>query len=483
MGPMPYRSLADFLDELGQAGELARVDARVDPRLEMAEIAQRVARSKGPALLFASPEGSDVPVVTNLLGTPGRIERALGGAPAQAAQRLAEVVMPSGPESWLARLKTGAHESLVRRYQARTVKTGPCQQVVRLASDVDLGAWPIVQSGSGEPGPTITAGQLWMLDPDAPRTAIGRFDLAVVGAQELALFAAPHEEPARLLGRAKRPVPAAVVLGGDPLELLAAAAPLPVGFDAAGLASLLGERPAELVRCRTTGLEVPAGADIVLEGLIDPAQEPVEAGPLVSGAGCYAPARLVKRMRVTAITHRGNPVFPALATGAPPNELGQIARAMQRVVLPLVRLAIPELVDYELPMFGAVRGCAVVSIDKSHAGQARKVAQALWGYDGLTFARLVVIVDADVDVCDAAAVAQAVADRFDPGGDLVLADGPADPWLWDPGRAGLSTRMALDATRKLPGESRAPGATPVEMPAGLRQRVDERWLEFGLGPG
>lgn len=481
-GRMPNRSLADFLEELGQAGELIRVEAEVDPRLEIAEITRRAGRADGPVLLFGSPKGCDVPLVTNLLGSRARIERALGASLAELAERLSLAVAPAEPESWLERLKTAPHESAIRRFLPRSVKTGPCQQVIRLGADVDLRRLPALQSGSAEPGPTITAGQLWMLEPHGPRTVIGRYDLSVLDDLRLAPFLSPYDEPARLLRGAREPVPVAVVLGGDPIGLLAAAAPLPPGFDAAALAGLLGGRPVELVRCRSVALEVPAEADIVIEGYLESSEPWVEVGPLATAAGHYAPARQAPVIRVTAITHRANPVFPAIVPGPPPNEACQMASALRRILLPLVRLSIPELVAYDLPMFGGVRHWAVVAIRKSYAGQARKAAQAVWGYDPLAFSRLLVIVDEGVDVADPLAVLRAISDHMDPGRDVILADGPADPWTANPATDALSTRMAIDATRKLPGETSGVLRVPVEAAHAVRELVDRRWLEYGLGP-
>jgi 4-hydroxy-3-polyprenylbenzoate decarboxylase len=479
---MPNRSLADFLEELGQAGELIRVEAEVDPRLEVAEITRRTSQADGPALLFGSPKGSELPLVAHLLGTPARIERALGASLKELSERLSQAVAPPEPEGWLERLKTAPHESAIRKFMPRSVKTGPCQQVIRLGGDVDLRRLPALQTGGEEPGPTITAGQLWMLDPNTSRTVIGRYDLPVLDDQRLAAFLSPAHEPARLLCEAREPVPVAIVLGGDPVGLLAAAAPLPPGFDAAALAGLLSERPTELVRCRSVPLEVPAEADIILEGYIDPAEPRVDAGPLVTPAGYYAPARQVPVIRIGAITHRANPVFPALVAGDPPNEACQMAVALRRILLPLVRLSIPELVDYHLPMFGGVRHWLVASMRKSYAGQAHKVAQSVWGYDPLALSRLLVIVDEGVTVTDSAAVLRAISDHVDPASDVILAQGPADPWLADVSADGLSTRMAIDATRKLPGERRGAIRVPLSTSPTVRQLVNQRWLEYGLGP-
>jgi 4-hydroxy-3-polyprenylbenzoate decarboxylase len=479
---MPNRSLADFLEELGQAGELVRVEAEVDPRLEVAELTRRAGCGDGPALLLATPRGSEIPLVTHLFGTQARIERALGAPLAAVAERLALAVAPPEPESWLERLKTAPHESAIRKFLPRSVKTGPCQQVVRLGADVDLRCLPALQTGAAEPGATITAGQFWMLDPHSPRTVVGHYDLPVLDPTHLAVCLSPADEAARLLGTAREPVPVAIVLGGDPVGLLAAAAPLPPGFDAVALAGLLTERPGELVRCRSSALEVPAEADLVLEGYLDPAAPPVDIGPRVTAAGYYAPARLAPVIGVAAITHRANPLFPALVPGAIPNEACQMANALRRVLLPLVRLSIPELVDYDLPLFGGVRHWVVVSIRKSYAGQARKVAQAVWGYDPLLYSRVLVIVDESVTPRDPVAVLRAISEHVDPGRDVILASGPADPWLAAPATAGLSTRMALDATRKLPGETAAPLRTPFTSSAEVRELVERRWLEYGLGP-
>lgn len=479
---MPNRSLADFLEELGQTGELIRVEAEVDPRLEVAEITRRAGQADGPALLFATPRGYDVPLVTHLFGTQARIERALGGSLAAVAERLALAVAPPEPESWLERLKTGTHESAIRRFLPRGVKTGPCQQVIRLGADVDLRRLPALQTGTAEAGATITAGQFWMLDPHSPRTVVGRYDLPVLDETRLAVVLSPADEPTRLLGTAREPVPVAIVLGGDPVGLLAAAAPLPPGFDAVALAGLLTERPVELVRCRTIALDVPAEADLVIEGYLDPAAPHVDVGPRVTPAGYYAPARSAPVLRVTALTHRANPVLPALVPGEPPNEACQMARALRRVLLPLVRLSIPELVDYDLPLFGGVRHWLVVSMRKSYAGQARKVAQAVWGYDPLLHSRTLVIVDDGVPVGDPVAVLRAINDHLDPGRDVILNSGPADPWHADPSVDGLSTRMALDATRKLPGETSGPLRMDFAASAEVRALVEQRWLEYGLGP-
>ncbi len=276
-------------------------------------------------------------------------------------------------------------------------------------------------------------------------------------------------------------MPLAVVLGGDPAGLLAAEAPLPPGADVSAVAGLLGGKPRELINCRTIELAVPADAEIVIEGFVDPSEPPVEVGQLVTPSGHCRVSPLTPVMHVTALTHRANPVLPAMIPGRPPTEATVIRRALHRIFLPLVRLAIPELVDYDLPSFGAARHVVVISIRKTYAGQARKVAHAVWGLRQLMFARLLVMVDEEVDVRGPEAVWSAVSDHVDPAADVVFQEGPSDPLDSVAPPGALGRRMALDATVKLPGERRYTNGQRAETPEEICRLVTERWKEYGLG--
>jgi len=453
---MSYRCLADFLEELGHAGELVRVEAEVDPLLETAEIVGRQAQTGGPAVLFGAVKGHDMPVLANLLGTEGRICRSLGvPSLAAVAERIAALAQPAEPEGWFERLKTAPHVAALSSVLPRRVKSGACQQIVRLGQDVDLGVLPLLQTAPGEAGRAITAGILLCAEPDAHRQIAARYDLQLLAPDRLAACWAAHDEPAGLLaeyGRRNQPMPLAVFLGGDPALLLAAAAPLPPLADVCALAGLLRQKPLEMVPCRSVDLVVPADAEIVIEGFVDPAEPPQTAGPLFTPNGLYGRARPVPVMHVTAITHRANPIFPAMVFRRPPHEACVIERAVARIFLPLVRLAIPELVDYDLPMFGAARHWATISIQKTYAGQARRVANAAWGLRQLMFAKVLVIVDAEVDVQDMQQVLAVMALNVNPGRDVVIEAGPPDPL--DPATPPgiLGQRMAIDATRKLAEE-------------------------------
>jgi len=475
--------LPDLLEELEQARELVRVEAEVDPVLEVAEVTDRAAEAG--ALLFGSVRGHDLPVLTNLLGQPERICRALGaGGLDELALRVAEAVHPTQPEGWLERLKSLPGRKALKGLAPKSVRTGVCQQVVRLGGDVDLGRLPVLKSRPDEAARAITAGQVVSVEPDSDERVVGRYDLQVLDRNRLAVCWDPTDDHARLLGeyrRRREPMPLAVVLGGDPAALLAAMAPLPPGADAWAVAGLLRARPLDLVAGRSAALAVPADAEIVLEGHVDPAEPPVEAGPLATPVGYYTRPRPAPVMHATGLTHRANPIYPALVPGTPPNEMTVTGRALVQVFLPVLKLAVPGLVDCEMPQFGAARHWALVSVRKTYAGQARQVAGALWALRPAMFGKVLVVVDEHVDVHDAEEVWYAVATSADPGRDVFFADGPPDPLDPAAPAESLGRRMAIDATIKLPEERRGPGAQPALMSEEVRQLVAGRWAEYGIG--
>ena len=489
MAVMPYRCLADFLEELGHAGELTRVEDEVDPALEAAEIVARSAKLGGPALLFGAVKGHDLPVLCNLLATEGRICRALGVASLdEVADRIARLLDAASPEGWFERLKAGAQPIALNGIMPHKVKSAAAQQIVRLGSDIDLGELPLLQVAPGEAdiksggadipvclavpdfrgrqeclphhdekcARAITGVPVFSAEPDSHRPVAGRFDLQRIDRTRLAVCWAAHDEHARLMSeyRARsQKMPLAVVIGGDPAFLLAASAPLPPGGDVCAVAGLLREKSLDVTACRSVDLDVPAEAEIILEGFIDPAQPSVEAGPLCGPMGHPTLPRSAPAMQVTAVTHRANPIYAVMVPGRPPHEACTVARAMHRVFMPLARLAMPELVDYDLPEFAAARHWAAVSIRKTYPGQGRRAAHAAWGLPPMMFAKVLVVVDDDVDVHDHEEVLAAVTSNMRPDRDVLIERGPADPF--DPAASpdALGQKMALDATRKLASES------------------------------
>ena len=482
---MAYRCLAEFLDELGQSGELVRVEASVDPILEAAEIANRLTRAGGPAVLFGAPAGHELPLLANLLGTQTRICRVLDVSSLdEARQAISELVSPREPAGWVERIKTGASISALDGLLPKTVRTAACQQVVQLGSDVDLGEWPVPQSLPEESGRTITAGQVFTSDPDSHLPHVGRYDVRIVGRDRMAVRWHAHHVPAGQLAEHRRKdkrMPVAVVLGGDPVCLLAAMTGQVSAGDVLALAGYLRRKPSELVACRTVALSVLADAELVIEGHIDPSEPPLDIGTVCTPSGHYTNLNPHSVIHVTAVTHRTNPVCPAMTAGSPPTEATVINRSLQRIFLPLVQMAVPELTDYNLPDFAAARHMAFVAIRKANIGQTRSAAARLWGQPPLAFARVLVIVDEGVDVRDPAAVWAAVSLNTDPDADVFFQQGTPDPLTPAPGSQPLAQMMAIDATVKIPGERHASGPRPATMDEEIERLISSRWEGYGLG--
>ena len=518
---MPYKSLADFLEELGQAGELARVEAEVDPVLEIAAIAARASVADGPALLFTRVKGCDFPVVANLLAVPGRICRVLGvRSLSDAAARVARAVGPGEAPGLLERLGIGGQGRL-DQLAPRQVRSGPCQQIVWLGDDIDLGRLPLVQAGEGEAGPAIHAAAILTAEPDSHRPLVSRSTLQPVGRDRMAVGWAPWDEPAQWLLEYRRRgqrMPVAAILGGDPAFLLAASALVSPGVDAPALAGLLRDKAIDVVEGRSIELHVPAEADIVIEGYVDPADPPVEAGPLVVPLGCYTTPRSLAVMRVTAVTHRANPIYwasaagvtwpaawdrPETGTGTSPqpvpqathadrlgasphfgtgrHEIAVIDACMARIVGPLVRAALPEIVDYAMPEYGAGRHWAVIAIHKTYAGQARRVAAAALGLRQFAAAKVVVVVDDSSPLAADGHCERAISLHVAPARDIFTLAGPADPY--DPASApgGLGQKVIIDATSKLPEELGGPVPRAAVVSRETIERIESLGLPSGLG--
>ncbi len=486
---MSYRRLAEFLEVLDQSSELVRVGVSVCPDLEAAEIVRRLRKKRGPAVLFGDIEGSDIPLVANVLGTESRICRALGvGSLEEMAERIDRLVRRPESQGWFERITSSSASVAMGKLSPLTVKTAACQQVVRLGADVDLGALPAPRSADGESTRSITAGRLVTADVETGHAYVGRHDARLLDQARLAIHWNAHDIPAAMRSdyRAKNTaMPVAIVLGGDPAGLLAAMGPLPAGTDPVALAGLFREKACEQVRCRTLDLMAPADAEIVIEGFVDPAQPPLDERPLdgelaPGPMGYYLPLGPPAVMRVTAITQRANPVFPAIIPTGPTGEATVITRALRRILRPLVRLAIPELVDYEFPTFGAARHWAFVSFRKTHAGQAQRVAHAVWGLGEMMFSKLLVVVDEQVDVHDHGQVWAAIASHVDPGRDVGFGQGPVDP-LDSAAAEGVSAgRMVFDATAKLPGERGVKPLQRATVSEEVRRLVTGRWDEYGV---
>ena len=494
--------LADDLARWHDLRELVRVSAEVDPVCEVAAITDRVRRSAdgGPALLFDHVRGHTLPVVTNLLGSPRRISSAFGVPSLDGlSQRIDDWLAMSLPRGVVDTWKLLPRLAELAQWPPTLVKSGLCQQVVKLGRDVNLAELPALTMWPNDAGPTITWGQLHtrspkntdkretdrsVRPPEETRRHVCVVPLQVLGRDGLLIHGHEQLESWSLLAayRARgQQMPVAVVLGGDPVTSIAAWAPLPSRTDGLIFAGFLRNKPVEVVAARSVPLDVPASAEIVLEGFVDPQSAFEQAGPIGRDTGFISSAEALPRLRVTAITHRANPVFPAMVPGAAPAESHWLDRACERLLLPIARLWIPELVDWRFPFAGACRHFAFASVRKTYAQQARKVLHALWSLPRVSTAKMLVLVDDDIDVQDENAVWSCVAAHADPARDLVLWDGPADPLDHATAIRGIGRKLGIDATRKRPDElGAAMSAPPLRWTAEIEERLTSRWPEFGL---
>ena len=484
---MPHDFVSDFLAKLQDAGELVRVAAPVDAALELAAITDRAAKSPegGPAILFESVKNSSMPVVANLLGSRRRLCLALGvDSLDQASAMMDRMLNGEASSGWLDALKLTATLSPSNRVAPRVIKTAVCQQVVKLGRDVNLWDLPIPRCWPDEANPTLTAAQTLTRHPTTGAEHWGSYPLQVVGPREIVPHWHRQHEGHRhwqTAVRERKQLPVAMSLGGDPLLTLMAAAPLPVGVDRGLFGGHLRGASLDLVKGRSVELDVPAGAEIIIEGYIDHAAAPQMAPPIASGSGHYSLPEELPVIQVTAITHRANPVLPVVVAGRPPCEESWISLALERLFLPMVRRLIPEVIDWHQPFAGAGRHLLFVSICKESPQQARRVLSALRGLNHFGQSKLIVVVDADVNVQHEAEVWFAVGSHAHPGRDYVFHEGPT---FMDDHAAplrGIGHAVGIDATRKLPDEGH-PRAWPpaLQHPDELLARVQERWSELGM---
>ncbi|MGD9722436.1 MAG: UbiD family decarboxylase domain-containing protein [Pirellulales bacterium] len=483
---MAYASLAEFLGELAGDGELARIKAEVDPALEVAEITRRAARGNGPALLFENVRGASSALVTNLLGSEARVCRALAIDSLDAiAARIDSLIDEHTPRNWFERLKTSADATGADKFRPKPVKSGPCQQVVRLGRDVELNALPLVSQWPGETGAALTAGLVITHDPAAPdKRSATVCPLVALDLNRLAVIEDPASALARQWGASKQAgqrMPVAVVLGGDPACLVAAHLDLPPGVDFYHLTGLLRAKALDVVTCRTHAFEVPAEADLILEGYLDPDVPPVPV-TCGSGGGHLGLARRAPVLQVSAITQRTHAVVPAVIQSHAPGEAGALLKVRERMLLPALRTLAPALVDLHLPALGGSLSYAFASLAKTYAYQARQVASALWGSAALAGARVLVLVDADVDVRDVRGILAEIGAHASPDHDFFSYEGPLAAAGHGGEPAALGRHFGVDATSKLPGEHPGPAAQRFSGSAEIARLVSQRWAEYGLPP-
>jgi len=462
-----FRSLGEFLDALEERGDLVRVPTPVSRDLEIAELTQRVHRSDGPALLFENVPGSTLPVATNVLGSSRRTALALGAERlddvAERVARLTRLRPPAGLGAALRDLD-GTIETLssVRALAPKRVRSGPCQEVEE--TDVDLDRLPILKCWPKDGGRTVTFPVVVTSDPETGTPHAGIYRLQQYSKTTLGMHFQVHRIGAnnyrKWAARGER-MPVVAVIGADPATVFSGLAPVPEGISNFAFAGLLRSEPVELVRARSVDLEVPAAAEIVLEGYVDPAERAVE-GPFGDHTGYYSAPEPFPVFHVTCVTRRERAVYLGTVTGKPSTEDAVLGKAVERIFLPVIRLVLPEVVDVNLPVPGLFINVAVVSIRKAYPGHPRKVMHALWGLGQMMFVRYLVVVDDDVNVHDLSEVLYRVGLQADPARDFEHVEGPVDQLSISNPLPNFGGKVGIDATRKRP-EDGFPRPWPEEI--------------------
>ncbi|MEW5899356.1 MAG: menaquinone biosynthesis decarboxylase [Bacillota bacterium] len=480
---MAYQDLRQFIAALEEKGLLKRITAEVDAELEISEITDRISKAGGPALFFENVRGYPMPVVTNLFGSRERMRLALGGKdPDDIGRELEELLNPGElPVTFLEKLKALPRLAELASWLPRVVKTGPCKQVV--LKEPSLRQIPVLKCWPGDGGPFITLPLVFTKDPETGRRNVGMYRMQVYDEKTTGMHWHIHKGGAEHLRKQQQKreiLPVAVAIGADPAVIYAATAPLPPGLDEILFAGFLRKAPVELVRCTTVDLEVPAHAEIILEGYVDPNESRLE-GPFGDHTGFYSLPDHYPVFHLTCVTHRRDPIYAATVVGRPPMEDFYLGKATERIFLPFLKMLAPEIVDVNMPAEGVFHNCVIVAINKQYPGQAKKVICALWGMGLMMLAKLIIVVDAHVDVQDLSGVMWRVFNNVDPRRDLIIVDGPLDALDHSSPSSGYGSKMGVDATRKLPEEGH-PREWPEEivMSAEIKELVDRKWESYGL---
>ena len=487
---MKYGDLRDFLSQLEAQGALKRIAAEVSPRLEMTEISDRVLRAGGPALLFERPAGHRIPVLANLFGTVERIAAAMGARDASALREIGKLLAylrePEPPKGLADAWEKFPVLKQVLNMAPKERSSGPCQDIVWEGQDVDLAKLPIQTCWPGDAGPLITWGLTVTRGPAKPRQNLGIYRQQVIGPNRVIMRWLAHRGGALdFQDFAKRnpgkDFPVAVALGADPATILAAVTPVPDTLAEYQFAGLLRGARTEIVKCIGSDLQVPATAEMVLEGKIV-ADDVAAEGPFGDHTGYYNEQDWFPVFEVARLTHRESPIYHSTYTGKPPDEPAMLGMALNEVFVPLLQKQFPEIVDFYLPPEGCSYRLAAVRMRKQYPGHAKRVMFGIWSVlRQFMYTKFIVVCDEDVDVREWKEVIWAMTTRVDPARDtLIVENTPIDYLDFASPVSGLGSKMGIDATGKWPGETSRTWGRPIAMDEKVKRRVDELWGSLGL---
>jgi 4-hydroxy-3-polyprenylbenzoate decarboxylase len=493
--PVKYTDLRDFITALEKRGELVRIKAEVDPKLEMTEIADRTLRAGGPALLFENPKGYNTPVLANLFGTEQRVALGMGAQDLKALRDIGEVLaylrQPDAPKGMRDLWDKAPLLKQVLHMAPKVVRNPPCQYHAKQGGDVDLTQLPIQTCWPGDAAPLITWPLVITRGPNKERLNLGIYRLQLLGRNKLIMRWLSHRGGALdfrewQLQFPGRRYPVAAALGADPATTLAAVTPIPDAISEYAFAGLLRGSKTELADCftplcREHGLQVPATAEYILEGYLEPG-ELADEGPFGDHTGYYNEVERFPVFTVDAITHRESPIYHSTYTGRPPDEPAILGMALNEVFIPILQKQFPEIADFYLPPEGCSYRLAVVTMRKEYPGHAKRVMLGVWSFlRQFMYTKFVIVTDEDVNARDWKDVIWAMTTRMDPQRDSVFIDNtPIDYLDFASPVSGLGSKVGFDATHKWPGETQRQWGRPIAMDPLVKQRVDEMWDQLGI---
>ncbi|MCH8274083.1 MAG: menaquinone biosynthesis decarboxylase [Armatimonadetes bacterium] len=481
-----YTDFQHFLRELESAGELKRISRPLSPRLEITEVADRCMKSPrgGPALLIENPTGHDVPVAINTMGSRKRMSMALGvGDVQEIAQELEELIQTELPTGIADKLRALGKLARFAKAAPKRVSSGLCQQVEAHGNDVDITSLPHLTCWPLDGGPFITLPMVFTHDPATGRRNVGLYRMQIYDERTTGMHWQMHKVGAEHMRRAAergKKIEVCAVLGGDPACTFSAISPLPPGIDEMLFAGFLRKKPVPMVKAKTVDIRVPADAEIVLEGYVDPEESRVE-GPFGDHTGYYSPAEPFPVFHVTCMTTREKPVYPATIVGIPPMEDGYMGKAVERIFLPLIRLTVPEVLDINLPVDACFHNMAFVKIKKRYPGHAFKVMNAIWGLGQMAFTKFIFVFGDDVDVQDMRDVIFRIGANCDPARDSLIIKGPLDHLDHACDIQAFGGKAGFDCTHKWTSEGYTRGWPElITMSEDVKRRIDSIWDELGL---
>ncbi len=488
---MKYRDLREFISQLEEMGELKRIPVRVDPYLEITEICDRTLKAQGPALLFENCQGSEIPLLGNLFGTPHRVAMGMGETSVEALREVGKLLAflkePDPPKGMRDAFDKLPIFRQVLNMSPRELRHAPCQELIMAGDEIDLGRYPIQTCWPGDVAPLITWALVITRGPLKERQNLGIYRLQVLERNKVIMRWLAHRGGALdyrdwQQTHPGRPFPVAVALGADPATILGAVTPVPDTLSEYAFAGLLRGGKTEVVKAQLSELRVPASAEIVLEGFLHPGELAAE-GPFGDHTGYYNEVERFPVFTIERITQRLQPIYHSTYTGRPPDEPAILGVALNEVFIPILQKQFPEIVDFYLPPEGCSYRLAVVSMRKQYPGHAKRVMFGIWSFlRQFMYTKFVIVVDDDIDARNWKDVIWAITTRMDPARDLTMIDNtPIDYLDFASPVSGLGSKLGLDATNKWPGETQREWGTPVRMSDEVIARIDRMWESLAIG--